>query len=109
MDRPTVLILGGSEKGEEYSELFKKIRFFGIKRVVLTGASRFNMLDCAVKEGVSEITLTDDFKSAVKIGFAFTESGENLLLSPACASFDCFKNYEERGDKFAEIVGNLLK
>lgn len=107
MVRPTVLILGGSEKGENYVNLFDKIKKSPIKQVILTGASRFNMLETAGRVGYSNVTVTANFYDAVKIANMFTESGDNLLLSPACASYDCFDGYEERGDAFVKIVEGL--
>ena len=107
MQRPTVLILGGSEKGENYINLFEKIKTSPVKQVVLTGASRFNMLDASGKSGYSNITVTADFTDAVKIASMFAESGDNVLLSPACASFDRFDGYEDRGDTFVKIVEGL--
>lgn len=107
MTAPTVLILGGSEKGEEYFELFKKIKESTVKHVVLTGASRFNMLDAAGKVGFSDLTLTSDFDVAIKIACVFAESGDNVLLSPACASFDKFSSFEERGEHFIKVLEGL--
>jgi UDP-N-acetylmuramoylalanine--D-glutamate ligase len=107
MQRPTVLILGGSEKGESYINLFEKIKRSTVKHVILTGASRFNMLDAAGKTGYSFVTVTSNFTDAVKIAAMLVESGDNLLLSPACASFDSFDGYEERGDAFVKIVEGL--
>ena len=66
MKEPTILILGGSEKGEEYIKLFQKIKLSTVKHVILTGASRLNMLDCAGRVGYSNITVTPDFETAVK-------------------------------------------
>jgi UDP-N-acetylmuramoylalanine--D-glutamate ligase len=109
MKSPTVLILGGSEKGENYDLLFKKIKEGFIKHVVITGASRFNMLDSASRQGVSELTMTENFDVAVRISRAFAEKGDNVLLSPACASFDLFKSYEERGDVFRNIVESFVE
>ncbi len=107
MQKPTVLILGGSEKGEDYSLLFETIKFSPVKHVILIGASRFNMLDIASRVGVKSITVTENFNSAVKIANLFAESGDCVLLSPACASFDAFKNFEERGDEFIKVVEGL--
>ena len=101
---PIVLILGGSEKGEDYDKLFTKIKESPVKHVILTGASRYNMLNSAGKVGVKNITVTYDFINAFKIANMFAESGDVVLLSPACASFDCFNNYEERGDLFIKLV-----
>lgn len=104
MTRPVVLILGGSEKGEKYEALFEAIKESAVKHTVITGAARFNMFEAAGKCGVADVTVTGDFASAVKIADMFAEEGEAVLLSPACASFDCFGDFEERGRAFAELV-----
>ena len=107
MKTPTVLILGGSEKGESYDTLFKRIKSAPVKHVVLTGASRFNMLDAAGRLGYTRLTVTPDFDDAVRISFLLSEEGDSVLLSPACASFDSFNGYEERGDAFISIVEEI--
>ncbi len=107
MTKPTVLILGGSEKGEDYYDLFSKIKESPITEIVLTGASRYNMLSQAGKSDCSNITLTNDFNYAVKIAKLFAKEGDNVLFSPACASFDKFSNFEERGDAFIKAVEEL--
>jgi UDP-N-acetylmuramoylalanine--D-glutamate ligase len=107
MTAPTILILGGSEKGESYQNLFEKIKSSPIKHVILTGASRFNMLKSAGEVGYSNLTVTPDFETAVKITKLIALDGDAVLLSPACASFDTFNGYEERGDTFKKIVENF--
>ena len=101
------LILGGSEKGENYDTLFSKIKERQIKHVILTGTSRFNMLEAAGKSGYYDTTVTAKFDDAIKISKLFATGGDNVLLSPACASFDAFSGYEERGRHFKEIVNAL--
>ncbi len=102
--RPTILILGGSDKGETYLELFEKIKSSSVKHVILMGATRLKMFESAINVGYNDITLTYDFTTAVKIAKLIAREGECVLLSPACASFDSFSSFEERGDKFREIV-----
>lgn len=104
---PTILILGGSDKGEKYDELFSEIKNSNVKHVVITGATRYKMIESAGKVGVGDITLTSDFNFAVKIASIMAEEGDAVLLSPACASFDFFNGYEERGKRFKEIVENF--
>ena len=104
MNSPTILILGGSDKGENYKKLFQRIKELPIKQVILTGETRLKMLSDSVEVGYNDITVTANFTSAVKIANMFAESGDSVLLSPACASFDAFLNYEERGELFNKLV-----
>ena len=104
---PTVLILGGSEKGESYVKLFENIKNSAVKHVVLTGRSRRNMLAAADEAGYSDVTMCADFDVAVKAAAMLAKEGEEVLLSPACASFDAFSGFEERGERFNKIVGEL--
>jgi len=104
MKNPTILILGGSDKGEDFTYLFEKIKNSLVKQVVLTGKTRLKMLEQACKVGFTDLTVTGDFYNAVKIAELLSVSGDNVLLSPACASFDSFSDYEQRGDEFIKIV-----
>lgn len=104
IDGNIILILGGSEKGENYDALFSKIKERQIKHVILTGSSRFNMLEAAGKSGYYDTTVTAKFDDAIKISKLFATGGDNVLLSPACASFDAFSGYEERGERFISLV-----
>ena len=107
MKGPTVLILGGSEKGEKYDKLFEKVKTSAVKHVVITGASRYHMLEAASRSGFYEVTVTSDFNCAVKIAAMIATDGDNVLFSPACASFDRFSGYEERGERFIKTVEGL--
>ncbi len=104
---PVVLILGGSEKGENYKALFNEIKKGNVKHTVITGAARYNMTKTATDVGVDEITVTPRFDLAVRIAADIAEEGDSVLLSPACASYDFFSSYEERGEKFVSIVKGL--
>ena len=101
---PAILILGGSEKGEDYKRLFSEIKGSSVRHTVLTGASRRNMLQAADSVGYDNITVCEDFDFAVKIAEMMAVSGETVLFSPACASFDKFGGYEERGERFNRII-----
>lgn len=104
MKNPTVLILGGSEKGESYKRLFEEIKNSLVRLVVITGASAMNMINDANSVDYHEYCYVNDFNYAVNFAKMIAVSGENVLLSPACASFDRFSNFEERGNEFCKIV-----
>ena len=105
LDRQTLLILGGYDKGLELSELFKGIKLNEfIKCVILTGQSALNMASVASKEGVLKLSIASDFTSAVKLATTLANEGDCVLLSPATSSFDEFESYEQRGERFSEIV-----
>ena len=105
--QPVILILGGSEKGEDYGKLFEFIKNSAVKHVILTGDSRRNMLVAADRAGYRELTVCSDFDFSVKIASMMAENGDEVLLSPACASFDKFSSYVERGERFNKITGEL--
>ena len=107
MTKPTVLILGGKDKGLDFDSLFKKIKESNVKSVVLTGESRYRMLDSARKADYTAVSLTDDFRVAIEIASMLATSGDAVLFSPACSSFDKFTDFEERGNVFMDIVESL--
>lgn len=107
MRAPTVMILGGKDKGEDYFPLFEGLKSTFVTGVVLVGESRYKMLEAAGRSGFSEITVTSDFSAAVRIAKMLAPKGGNVLLSPAAASFDMFGGYEERGEAFCKIVEGL--
>ena len=106
MNRPTVLIGGGYDKDSEYEELIQA--FDGkVKLLVLVGATKEKIAEAAERVGFVSYVMADSFEEAVEKCIEAAEPGDAVLLSPACASWGMFKNYEERGDKFKELVNCL--
>ena len=106
MNRPTVLIGGGYDKDSAYDEWIRA--FDGrVKKLVLIGATREKIAETARKLGFTDIVMADSFEEAFEKCTEYAEPGDAVLLSPACASWGMFKNYEERGDKFKELVEQL--
>ncbi len=106
MNRPTVLIGGGYDKNSDYTEWIQS--FDGkVKYLVLTGQTKDKIAETARENGFENIILEDNFDEAVKKSIDLAQSGDAVLLSPACASWGTFDNYEQRGDKFKEIVKSL--
>ncbi|EOT25500.1 UDP-N-acetylmuramoylalanine-D-glutamate ligase [Eubacterium sp. 14-2] len=108
MKWPVLLIGGGYDKDSEYDEWIHA--FEGkVKKLVLLGATREKIRDTAVRLGYPEqdIILTDSLQEAVSTCVDYADTGDAVLLSPACASWGMFRNYEERGDMFRELVKAL--
>ncbi len=108
MDRPTILIGGGYDKDSEYDDW---IRCFGhkVKKLVLIGQTREKIAECAMRYGFSkeDILFGDTFEEALDMCVKEAHSGDAVLLSPACASWGMFPNYEVRGRQFKEYVNRL--
>ncbi len=106
MDRPTVLLAGGYDKGASYGEWIG--RFPGrVKKLVLVGQTKEKIAQEADRRGFTDYVLTETFKEAFDACVAAAEKGDAVLLSPACASWGMFPNYEVRGHKFKEFVAQL--
>jgi UDP-N-acetylmuramoylalanine--D-glutamate ligase len=105
MQKKTVLILGGVDKGNDY-ELIAELVKEKVKAIVCMGTDNKKIIDF-FKDLVPTIIETDTAKKAVNASFKLAEKGELVLMSPACASFDLFKNYEDRGRQFKESVKEL--
>ena len=106
MPGPTVLIAGGYDKHSEYDEWIEE---FGdkVKYLVLIGQTRDKIAECARAHGFNDIMYAEDMEEAVHVCAAYADAGDSVLLSPACASWGMFANYEQRGNIFKECVRNL--
>jgi UDP-N-acetylmuramoylalanine--D-glutamate ligase len=105
MQKNTVLILGGVDKGNDY-ELIADLVKEKVKAIVCMGTDNKKIIEF-FKDKVSTIVEVDSAKKAVNASFKLAEKGDLVLMSPACASFDLFKNYEDRGRQFKESVKEL--
>ena len=106
MNRRTVLLGGGYDKGSEFTEWINA--FDGkVKKLILIGATKEKIAADAEKCGFHDYVFADTFEEAVLLAAKTAESGEAVLLSPACASWGMFPNYEVRGDEFKRIVNSL--
>ncbi len=106
MSRPTVLIGGGYDKQSEYDEWIES--FDGkVKWLVLIGQTREKIAECAQRHGFDRIRFADTFEECLKLCTALAEEGDAVLLSPACASWGMFPDYEVRGRLFKEYVTGL--
>jgi UDP-N-acetylmuramoylalanine--D-glutamate ligase len=105
MTRPTVLILGGVDKGNDYSLLLEGVKE-KVKAIICLGVDTKKIHE-AFADVVSTITDVKTAEEAVQVAFHVATKGDTVLLSPACASFDLFKNYEDRGQQFKKAVREL--
>ena len=106
MNRKTVLIGGGYDKGSEYDEWIES--FDGkVTYLVLLGATKEKIAECARKHGFENIIFVETMEEAVKVCAEKANPGEAVLLSPACASWGMFDNYEQRGRVFKDLVRSL--
>lgn len=105
-DQPEVLLAGGLDRGfvfDDLVELFKK----HVRAIVLYGETRYLLADAAHKAGIKDIVIVDNLKEGVLAAAKLVKSGEVLLFSPACASWDQFKTFEQRGDLFMQYIEEL--
>lgn len=106
MPGPTLLIAGGYDKHSEFDEWIES--FDGkVRYLVLIGQTRDKIAECAKRHGFTDIMYAEDLLEAVQVCASYANPGDNVLLSPACASWGQFKNYEERGQKFKDYVRGL--
>ena len=105
MTKPVILILGGVDKGNDYG-LLKELVREKVRAIVCMGTDNHKIHE-AFGDAVSTMINTSNAEEAVQGAFHFANKGDVVLLSPACASFDLFKNYEDRGKQFKQAVKNL--
>jgi UDP-N-acetylmuramoylalanine--D-glutamate ligase len=104
MTKPTVLILGGVDKGNDYSLIEEMVKE-KVKAIVCMGVDNKKIHEAF--DATVRVVDTDSAEEAVQASYSLATSGDVVLLSPACASFDLFKNYEDRGKQFKDAVRNL--
>ena len=105
MNAPTVWIVGGVDKGNDYADLMSLVHE-KVKAIICLGVDNKKIID-AFGNVVDVMLEVDTMADAVKMAQRLAEKGDNVLLSPACASFDLFENYEDRGKQFKNAVQNL--
>jgi len=103
--KPIIWIAGGVDKGNDYSELMPLIRE-KVKAIICLGVDNSKLID-AFGNVIDLMVETYSMEEAVKVAYKVAERGDAVLLSPACASFDLFRNYEDRGDQFKTAIKNL--
>lgn len=103
----TILLAGGLDRGNDFDELVEELK--GIKAIVLFGETAPKMAEAAKLAEVSEIHLTRNVQTAVKMAYELSGEGDDILLSPANASWDQYPNFEVRGEKFMDAVLDLRK
>lgn len=108
MPSKTALILGGYDKGGTFDELFDVIDD-KIKAITVIGQTAPLIMETAERYGYKNITLCQSFDESIEKAFSVCSSGENVLLSPACASWDMFENYEQRGEIFKQKAEELIE
>ncbi|MTD37632.1 UDP-N-acetylmuramoyl-L-alanine--D-glutamate ligase [Erwinia sp. CPCC 100877] len=100
-----ILLAGGLDRGNSFDELIPSLK--GLKAVVLFGETKEKLYEAAQAAGVKNIKLTENVESAVRDAYDFSEKNDTILLSPACASWDQYPNFEIRGDKFIQAMNQL--
>ena len=105
MTKPTIWIVGGIDKGNDYNDLNHLVSEKVIKIICL--GPNFQPIHDAFKDKSKIILNANNMQEAVNIAYDCSKKGDAVLLSPACASFDLFDNYEDRGRQFKELVRKL--
>jgi len=104
--KPVILIAGGLDRGNGFDDLIPY--FKNVKKIVTYGQTAEKLIESAEKAGMKAVKSVDNVEDAVNEAFTHSEVGDIILLSPACASWDQFKTFEERGNKFIQAVHKLM-
>ena len=106
LNSPIILIAGGYDKGSDFNELI--LSFNGkVKELILMGETREKIKEAAMEKGIENVHLVENMKEAVELAHKLGEENSNILLSPACASWGMYNNFEERGKDFKDAVYGL--
>lgn len=100
---PIILIAGGMDKGTEFDDFIQSFHN-KVKALILLGETKEKIKNTALKHGFKNLYIVEDMKTAVKKSYELAEKGDNILLSPACASWDMYSSFEERGNDFKQAV-----
>lgn len=106
LKEPLILIAGGIDKGTDFDDFIKSFKG-KVKALVLLGDTAKKIKETAIKYGFNNIYIVDSMKEAVNKSFELGDQGDTVLLSPACASWDMYKSFEERGKDFKKAVFDL--
>lgn len=105
-EQPIRIIMGGSDKGEDFSVLTNLLKQKA-RKIYITGETSEKMKQAW--EGQIAVSVVDDFESCVRLVYQESQSGDVIVLSPACASYDKFRNFEHRGETFIDVVNSLVR
>ncbi|MDO5725377.1 MAG: UDP-N-acetylmuramoyl-L-alanine--D-glutamate ligase [Tissierellia bacterium] len=105
-DKNINIIMGGYDKKVDFTELLAHAKE-KVKSIVTIGETKFKIYNKAIELGYENVKTANSLSEAIMLSIEFANTGEVILLSPACASWDMFKNYEERGNYFKEIINKL--
>ncbi|MDR0964042.1 MAG: UDP-N-acetylmuramoyl-L-alanine--D-glutamate ligase [Clostridium sp.] len=103
MSKPTILIAGGYDKNSDYNDWIGSFES-RVKALLLIGQTKERIAACAKEKGVSDIRMYDTYEDCLEAAYDLAKPGDAVLLSPACASWGMFRNFEERGALFKEFV-----
>lgn len=106
LNGPIILIAGGMDKGNDFTDFIKSFNN-KVKAMVLLGETSEKIMKTAIKEGFCNIYIVENMEIAVNKAYSLASKGDKILLSPACASWDMYKNFEERGRDYKQAVVKL--